>query len=82
MLKKITQKIKNYRDKRFLKRLERVLRNYPVNTHLIVKGSVYSSNSFYMQADKIIKDFENGVANNFIETEYQKQNPKASIKLI
>lgn len=81
MLKKITQKIKNYRDKRFLKRLERVLRNYPVNTHLIVKGSIYGGNSFYMQSDKIIEDFENRVADNFIETEYQKQNPKANIKL-
>ena len=81
MLKKLLEKIKNYRDKRFLKRLERVLRNYPVNTHLIIKGSIYSGNSFYAYSDKLIEDFENRVANNFIEIEYQKQNPKAKIKL-
>lgn len=55
LLKKILKKIQAYQDKRFLVRLERILRSNAINSNLILRGNVFTEGTIqaYMSKDEL-----------------------------
>ena len=52
MMKKITGRIRNWRDKAFLKRLERVLDNNTLETNILFRGRIGGTYSVFLSDKK------------------------------
>ena len=68
MIKKLIKKYQAYKDKRFLARLERVLRSNIVKSDLLLNGNIYSRGNFWLMLPKAaMEDILKGTPLNLVQ---------------